>query len=47
MKNEIDWGRTIVAWIQLAIVYAGVQHFTHHNCIAISAIFALLYLKFD
>lgn len=26
-------------------VYAGVQHFSHHNCIAISAVCALLYLR--
>ena len=29
----------------LAAVYLGVQHYTHHNCIAISTIAALIFIK--
>lgn len=35
----------IVNILLLAGVYAGVQHYTHHNCIAISAICALMFIS--
>lgn len=35
----------IINIILLAGVYGGVQHYTHHHCIAISAICALLFLS--
>jgi len=35
----------LINLILLASVYAGVQHFSHHNCIAIATVCALVYLK--
>jgi hypothetical protein len=29
----------------LTAVYLGVQHFTHHHCIAVAAVAGLLFLK--
>jgi hypothetical protein len=29
----------------LGAVYGGIRHYTHHNCIALVAVIALVYLK--
>jgi hypothetical protein len=37
--------KMIIDLFLLAGTYAGVQHFSHHNCIAIATVCALIFLK--
>lgn len=41
----VDKAGTIANLIFLAIVYAGVRHYTGHNCIALSAVAALMFIN--
>lgn len=37
----------MIRLLLLGGVYVGIQHYTGHNCIAISSVCALLYLNFS